>query len=105
MSDRRHADINSSSIPVAGIGGGGMIGAAIVIALSFPEAMFLVVGGILFGGLMAAVLIVRRRARDTSRPNGDSPFILFRETRAGQPRTREHQKTRQVIERGLVPAG
>ena len=105
MSDHRHGDINSSSIPVAGIGGAGMIGAAIVIALSFPQAMFLVVGGIVFGGLLATVLIVRRRARDTSKPGGDYPFVLFRATRvpaesASEPPRRGSDPT---IDPRLVP--
>jgi hypothetical protein len=105
MSDHRHGDINSSSIPVAGIGGAGMIGAAIVIALTFPQAMFLVVGGIVFGGLLATVLIVRRRARDTSRPGGDSPFILFRATRADAESAPEqpHRPSDPMLDRRLVP--
>ena len=106
MSDHRHADINSSSIPVAGIGGAGMIGAAVVIALTFPQAMFLVVGGIVCGGLIAGVLIARRRARDTSRPGGDSPFVLFRETRpstaAAQDRPR--RAAAPMSDRRLMPA-
>jgi hypothetical protein len=105
MSDHRHGDINSSSIPVAGIGGVGMIGAAIVIALTFPQAMFLVVGGIVFGGLLATVLIVRRRARDMSKPGGDSPFILFRPTGAPAESAPEqrHRRSDPPIDRQLVP--
>ena len=102
MNDHRHADINSSSIPVAGIGGAGMIGAAIVIALTFPQAMFLVLGGIVFGAALAAVLIVRRRARDTSAPGGDSPFILFRSTRVPAPRSRSERPADPMTDRRLV---
>jgi hypothetical protein len=106
MSDHRHGDINSSSIPVAGIGGAGMIGAAIVIALTFPQAMFLVVGGIVFGGLLATLLIVRRRVRDTSKPGGDSPFVLFRPTRtpAESAPEQHHRRSDPSIDRQLVPA-
>lgn len=104
MCDHRHADINSSSIPVAGVGGAGMIGAAIVLALVFPQALFIVVGGIVFGGLMAAVLILRRRVRDTSGPSGDSPFILFRDTRAAETTARNHahRPAGPMIDRRLV---
>ena len=104
MSDHRHADIDSSSIPVAGIGGAGMIGAAIVLALEFPQALFLVVAGIVLGGLMATVLIVRRRARDTSSPGGDSPFILFRAIRAADTTARNHthRPADPMIDRRLV---
>lgn len=104
MSDHRHADIDSSAIPVAGVGGGGMIGAAIFLALAFPQAMFLIVGGIVFGGLMAAVLILRRRVRHTSRPSGDSPFVLFREMRATETpaRNHTHRPADPMIDRRLV---
>ena len=103
MTDDRHADINSSSIPVAGIGGAGMIGAAIVIALTFPQAMFLVLGGIVCGAALAAVLILRRRARDTSAPGGDSPFILFRSTRVPAPLNRPERPPAPITDRRLVP--
>ena len=78
MTDHRHGNINSSAIPVAGVGGAGMIGAAIVLTIVFPQALWIIGGGLLAGCALAAGMIVHRRNRNTFRPGGDSPFILFR---------------------------
>ena len=79
MTDHRHGNINSSAIPVAGVGGAGMIGAAIVLTIVFPQALWVIGGGLLLGCALAAGMILQRRSRNTSEPGGDSPAILFRE--------------------------
>jgi hypothetical protein len=53
--------INMASIKVAGVGGGGMIGVSILIALTVPAIGAVVVVGLVMGALMALVLIRRRR--------------------------------------------
>lgn len=69
MSDQpRDVQINISSIPVAGIGGIGLIVMAAVIAVFFPLVRWVVMGGALCGVLLGAAIIVFRRGQrpDTS---------------------------------------
>ncbi len=69
MSDpRRDVQINISSIPVAGIGGIGMLVMAAVIAVVFPLARWVVIGGAAGGALLGSAIIFLRRRRppDTS---------------------------------------
>ena len=58
----RRPEINMSAIPVAGIGGAGLMIVALSMAAVFPEAGWLLALG--FGGgvvLAAALVLVRRR--------------------------------------------
>ena len=66
MADQpRHAGINISAIPVAGIGGLGMIVVAMAIAATFPLVRWVVLSGAAGGTLLAGVMIfLRRRPRD-----------------------------------------
>ena len=60
--------INSSSIPVAGIGGIGMLVVAAIIAVEFPLTRAIAFWGGL-GGLLAGIgLIVYRRTRPPTKP-------------------------------------
>lgn len=82
----RRTDINMSAIPVSGIGGLGLVAVAILMAVVFPEARWLLVLGI-SGGVMIAVAFVLARRRHTRRgPSGDNPTILFRAEPADSPR-------------------
>lgn len=69
--------INSSSIAVAGVGGLGMIALVVIIAATFPVARGLVVGGIVGGVCLAAILILRRRRQQLGGPRSDLPIVLF----------------------------
>jgi hypothetical protein len=62
--------INSSAIPVAGIGGLGMLAFAGVIAYAFPEARWLLALGLAAGTIFASALVVLHRRR-----SGRSSFL------------------------------
>jgi hypothetical protein len=62
-----------------------MIGAVIVMAIVFPQAAFLIAGGAAGGGVLAIFWIARRNRRDTSKPGGDSPHLLFRNDTPNSP--------------------
>ena len=73
MSERSHdVQINISSIPVAGIGGIGLLVMAVVTAIVFPLVRWVVIGSVLCGALLGSAIIVLRRRKppDTS----DDPF-------------------------------
>ena len=57
----RHARINISAIPVAGIGGLGMIVIAAVIAITMPLVRWVVLSGAVAGTLLGGALIAYRR--------------------------------------------
>jgi hypothetical protein len=61
MPDYDRSSINMSSIPVAGIGGLGMVAAAGVVAYTLPEARALILVGAAGGVLTACALIAYRR--------------------------------------------
>lgn len=77
--------INSSKIPVDGIGGLGMVALAGVMALAFPEARLILGGGFVCGiALAAAMIAMRRRTRSDGAGGGSS--ILFGESVVPAPR-------------------
>jgi len=57
----RRADINISRIPVAGIGGLGMIVVAVAMAATFPLTRWVLLMGVLGGVLLAGAMILLRR--------------------------------------------
>ena len=72
MADQpRHAGINISAIPVAGIGGLGMIVVAVAIAVTFPLVRWVVLSGAVVGTLLGgAMILIRRQRRARGRPEG-----------------------------------
>jgi hypothetical protein len=69
MDDREPiVQINMSAIPVAGIGGIGMLALAAIIAAVFIEARWLLVSGFIGGLLFAALLVAYRRGRQPPPP-------------------------------------
>ena len=74
---QRHVEINISSIPVAGVGGAGLLIVAASITTMFPLVGWVVLFGGIGGALIAAVLIFLRRERGAGRPDGRQPGILF----------------------------
>jgi hypothetical protein len=73
----RRPDINMSGIPVAGIGGLGLVAVAAVMTVVFPEAWWLVVFGALGGVVVGAAMILGRRHRPLSERRGGGPTLLF----------------------------
>ena len=71
MSDQpRYARINISAIPVAGIGGLGMIAIAAVIAITMPLMRWVVLSGAVAGTLLGgALILIRRRRRARGGPD------------------------------------
>jgi hypothetical protein len=69
--------INMSAIPVAGIGGLGMLALVVIMAVAFPAARWLLFGGLVAGALLALVLLFVRRNRRLGAPRSDLPTSLF----------------------------
>jgi hypothetical protein len=63
--------INMAHIRVAGVGGLGMLGAAVVTAVSLPEIGVALVAGVGAGAAIAAGLIVYRRRSSAAGPRAD----------------------------------
>jgi hypothetical protein len=59
----RRPQINISAIPVAGIGGAGLLVVALSMTAEFPEARWLLTGGIIGGAVIALARILIHRVR------------------------------------------
>jgi len=57
----RRPEISISAIPVAGIGGAGLVVVAVSMAVVFPEARWLLTGGLVGGVILAVALVLLRR--------------------------------------------
>ncbi len=71
--------INMAHIRVAGVGGLGMLGAAVVTAISLPEIGVALAAGVGLGAAIAAGLIAYRRrssAADPGADDGQPPRVL-----------------------------
>jgi hypothetical protein len=69
--------INSSRIPVDGVGGLGMVAVVGVMAAALPQARFLLLGAALGGLAIAALIILRRRDHPLSDVPGRGARTLF----------------------------
>ena len=78
MRDERPVSINISGIPVAGIGGLGLVAMAALVAIVMPAARWTIGAGLTGGAVLAVALVVARRYWKGSGPSGDDPAILFR---------------------------
>jgi len=74
----RPVAINISGIPVAGIGGLGLVAMAVLVSVVMPEARWTMAAGIAGGVMLAVALVLARRYFVTRGPSGDDPRILFR---------------------------
>jgi hypothetical protein len=74
----RRVEINISGIPVAGIGGLGLVAMAIVVAVNMEAAWWTMVAGLTGGVVLAVILVIARRHIKTKGPSGTDPTILFR---------------------------
>ena len=78
MDDRsERPSINMSAIPVAGIGGLGMLALVVIMAIAFPAARWLLFGGLAGGSLVALALVLGRRKHRLGAPRSDLPTSLF----------------------------
>jgi len=75
----RPVQINISGIPVAGIGGLGLVAMAALVSYVMPAAWWTMVAGISGSLILAVALLLFRRGRKVQGPSGDDPTILFRE--------------------------
>jgi hypothetical protein len=74
--------INMSSIKVEGLGGLGMVAAVIAVAIADPRIRTAVLVAMILGGVLALVLIARRRReadRSESGPGGESMLHIVEE--------------------------
>jgi hypothetical protein len=94
-----------SGIPVAGVGGLGLVAMAAWIAIVMPEIRGTVVAGLAGGVVLAVVLVLARRYSKAHGPSGDDPKILFRDLppEAGS-RVVAHRE-RRAVDRELMVAG
>ena len=74
----RRVEINISGIPVAGIGGLGLVAMAVLVSVMMPAAWWTMVMGVTGGVVLAVVLVIARRHIKSKGPSGVDPAILFR---------------------------
>jgi hypothetical protein len=92
MRDERRVEINMSGIPVAGIGGLGLVAMAVVVSIYLPAASWTMSAGLSGGVVLAVALVAFRRVRWGRGPSGDDPKILFRVPES-EPETRPAART------------
>jgi hypothetical protein len=83
--DDRRVEINISGIPVAGVGGLGLVAMAVWVSVVMPELRGTLVAGLSGGAVLAIALIVARRHIKSSGPSGTDPKILFRPVPSEDP--------------------
>jgi hypothetical protein len=74
----RDVTINISGIPVAGVGGLGLVAVAALVAYFLPALRPAVGLGAAGGILLGIAIVAFRRHHVPSGPSGDDPKILFR---------------------------
>jgi len=77
MATDREPVINMSRIPVAGVGGLGLVGTALVAAWVLPGGTLFLFFAVLGGLALGCGLILMHRVGHPHHPTGDDPFILF----------------------------
>ena len=82
----RPVQINISGIPVAGVGGLGLVAMALLVSFVMPAAWWTMVAGVTGGIVVAAILVVMRHGLSTRGPSGSDPTILFRTTQPDDAR-------------------
>ena len=61
MNPLPRAEINIAAIPVAGVGGLGMVVASLICAASLPPTRWFMLASIVAGAVFGAAMILRRR--------------------------------------------
>ena len=75
MTDSDRSNINMSSIPVAGVGGLGMMAVAGIMAYVLPEARAFAMAG-LIGGLIVGCALIAYRRLSSSEPRPGATLML-----------------------------
>jgi hypothetical protein len=75
MTDTDRSNINMSSIPVAGVGGLGMMAVAGIMAYVLPEARAFAIAG-LAGGLVVGCALIAYRRLSTSEPGSGATLMV-----------------------------
>ena len=75
MTDNDRWNINVSRIPVAGIGGLGMMAVAGIMAYVLPEARAFAIGG-LVGGIIGGCVLIAYRRLSTSEPRSAATLMI-----------------------------
>lgn len=91
----RDVEINISRIPVAGVGGLGLLAVAVLVSVLMPAAGWLMASGAAGGCLLGTVLVLARRQAGNREPGGRAPSVLFLESPAERrelPRAGESYK-------------
>lgn len=76
--DNRRVEINISGIPVAGVGGLGLVAMAVLVSVMMPAARWTMIAGLGGGIVLAVLLVIARRHIKSKGPSGTDPRILFR---------------------------
>jgi hypothetical protein len=76
--DDRRVEINISGVPVAGVGGLGLVAMAVLVSVVMPAARWAMLAGLAGGVALGVVLVVARRHIKSKGPSGTDPKILFR---------------------------
>src|SRR5437868_12492985 len=91
----RTVKIDISRIPVAGVGGLGLVAVAVLVSVLVPAAGWLMASGVAGGGLLGIALVLARRRAENREPDGRAPSVLFVESPFGhrqRPREGESYK-------------
>ena len=83
--DERQVSINISSIPVAGIGGLGLVAMATVVSIFFPAIGWMMAAGLASGILLGLALVALRRQSTDAGAGGDDTKVLFVALRDERP--------------------
>ena len=90
----RPVAINASRIPVAGVGGLGLVAMAVVVSVFLPAAGGVTIAGLVGGCVLAVVIIIARRRIDARNPHGPAPAVLFVESDEPSPSPSPAQQER-----------
>lgn len=95
MTDNDRSNINMSSIPVAGVGGLGLVAVAGIMAYVLPEARAFAIAG-LVGGVIGGCALIAYRRLTTSEPRSGATLMIdsSAETAATADRRRPHSELR-----------
>lgn len=97
--------INSARIPVAGIGGLGMVAMAVVVALNVPSIRASMMAGLTLGLLFALALILLRRHSGSMPSSGRHPGAHgMLPLESPPPRRRDPDDGGAAVRIGLAPA-
>ena len=102
--EKRPVEINISGIPVAGVGGLGLVAMAVLVSVVRPEIGWMMVPALCGGVVTGVALVLARRVWKGSGPSGDDPKILFRDLPADSGRHAEVNRERHAPDGELLIA-